>query len=63
MSGQMTNIDYKQRQEQLDNYVINNPPYKVEESGINWHGLSDYARDKNLSGDDITPELINDFKV
>lgn len=63
MSGQMMNIDYRRRREQMDDYIRTNPPYAVKESEINWHALSNYVREKKVSTEQVTDEFLGMFKT
>ena len=62
MSGQRKN--YSDYEKQINEYVKKHPPYgKQEPLDIDLRAFSRYLKENNISSNEVTPEVINKFKI
>lgn len=62
MSGQRKN--YSEYEKQINEYVRTHPPYAPHEPlDVDLRALSRYIKENNLSNRDVTPEIVEMFKL
>lgn len=62
MSGQRKN--YSVYEKQINEYVRTHPPYAPHEPcNIDLHALGRYMKENNISNRDVTPEIVEKFKL
>lgn len=62
MSGQRKN--YSEYKKQMEEYIRTHPPYgPYEPLNIDLRALSRYMKENNISNRDVTPEIVEKFKL
>ena len=62
MSGQRKN--YREYEKQMNEYIRTHPPYAPSEPlNVDLRALSRYCKENNISNMDVTPDIVEKFKL